>query len=656
MDWAVYDIAFSCEGRRRVNLFSYVLGYSRRQYLCFTERQDFDATVGQHIQAFRHLQGLAATCLYDNMKVVVTRWEDDHPIYNTRFLAFATHYGYRPQACRPRRPQTKGKVERPFHYVELSLLNGRTFRSLEHLNEVTRWWLANVADVRIHRTTKKRPVDAYAEEQPHLLALPEHDYDTARVVYRVVDSEGCIAHEGNQYSVPWQRIGEVLPVRVTETELFVYDHHISQIARHTLSLGQTGKKEIRGEHRPPKDHHQQVEELRRRFQELGEIALRFLEGLLKKQRYGKRQAQRVLALASAYHRQDVLAAMQRAVRYHAYSLSSLERILNTATPKASWQVLSENQQELMRKLTDASSIEPRSSAEYQYLLFDEKIDSRWHRSKTNDQTLQTRILQHLTTLNIPLAAEQLDEILSAAAKAQLSHLQLLERFLSVPANLRQERSIERRIRAARFRDENAAFESFDWEFNRKTINRAEFEELGTGDFIRRRDNLAFVGESGLGKSHLIQAIGRRCCVHGYRVRYVTSAGLLEELTAASGDKTLSSKVRYYSRFDLLVIDEFGFDKLERREYPESPSLLYKVIDSRSRRGSTAMVTNVDFKEWTDYLGDPPLVMAILDRLVDDTIIQRFEGKSYRAYRAEQKAKQKGRQRAASQNETDNQPS
>jgi transposase len=107
MDWAVYDIDFTREGRRRVNLFGYVLGYSRREYLCFTERQDFDATIREHIQAFRHLDGLAATCLYDNMKVVVTRWEDDQPIYNTRFLAFATHYGYRPWACRPRRPETK---------------------------------------------------------------------------------------------------------------------------------------------------------------------------------------------------------------------------------------------------------------------------------------------------------------------------------------------------------------------------------------------------------------------------------------------------------------------------------------------------------------------------------------------------------------------
>ena len=244
MDWAVYNIDFAREGRRRVNLFSYLLGYSRRQYLCFTERQDFDATIGQHIQAFRHLQGLAATCLYDNMKVAVTRWEDDQPIYNTRFLSFATHYGYRPWACRPRRPETKGKVERPFHYVELSLLNGRTFRSLEHLNEVTRWWLANVADVRTHRSTKKRPVDAHAEEQPHLLPLPERDYDTARVVYRIVDAEGCIVYEDNQYSVPWQLVGEVLPARITETEIFVYDRHIRQLAQHALYLGQTGEQRV----------------------------------------------------------------------------------------------------------------------------------------------------------------------------------------------------------------------------------------------------------------------------------------------------------------------------------------------------------------------------------------------------------------------------
>jgi transposase len=372
MDWAEYQIDFAQEGRRRVNLFSYLLGYSRRQYLCFTERQDFETTIREHIRAFRHLGGLAAQCLYDNMKVVVTRWEDDQPIYNTRFLSFATHYGFRPWACRPRRPQTKGKVERPFHYVETSLLNGRNFRSLEHLNEVMRWWLANVADVRTHRTTKKRPLDAHAEEQPHLLPLPERDYDTARVVYRIVDAEGCINYAGNQYSAPWRWVGELLPVRVTETDLLVYDHQIRQVAQHLLLIGSTGQRRIDPAHRPPRDQREQLELLRQRYAELGEVAGRFLEGLLKKQRCGKHQAQRVLLLLQAYHRQDVVAAMERAVRYHAYSLSSLERILGMqATPKPSWQSTSQQQQETLHQLSGSESIQPRSTAEYQYLLFQE---------------------------------------------------------------------------------------------------------------------------------------------------------------------------------------------------------------------------------------------------------------------------------------------
>jgi transposase len=107
MDYSVYDIDFIHEGRRRVNLFSYVLGYSRRQYLHFVEAQDSATTMREHVRAFTHMGGVAATCLYDNMKVVVTGHEDDVPIYNPRFLAFATHYGFRPVACRPRRPQTK---------------------------------------------------------------------------------------------------------------------------------------------------------------------------------------------------------------------------------------------------------------------------------------------------------------------------------------------------------------------------------------------------------------------------------------------------------------------------------------------------------------------------------------------------------------------
>lgn len=370
MDWATYDIDFTQEGRRKVQLFSYILGYSRRQYIYFTERQDFETTIRQHIEAFRHLGGVAATCLYDNMKVVVTRWEDDSPIYNTRFLSFATHYGYRPWACQVRRPQTKGKVERPFHYIETNLLNGRQFRSLQHLNESARWWLAEVADKRIHGTTKKTPLELHAEELPHLLALPSLQFDTAQVVYRHVDTDGTIQIANNRYSVPWQLVAELLPVRILEGELVVYNQSLLEIARHALLGGQIGQRRILAEHLPPKDHEAQMNAIRERYASLGEVAIQFLDGVLAKTRYSKHHAQKVLTLLNVYPKSDVLTAMQRAVTYRAFGYSSLERILaHQGTPKPSWQQLSESEQEAIAKLTDSKPIAPRHSQEYQDLLY-----------------------------------------------------------------------------------------------------------------------------------------------------------------------------------------------------------------------------------------------------------------------------------------------
>ena len=370
MDWATYTIDFTIEGRRRVNLFSYILGYSRRQYIHFTESMDFETTIRQHIKAFEHLGGVAATCLYDNMKVVVTRWEDDAPVYNTRFLAFATHYRYKPWACQIRRPQTKGKVERPFHYIETNLLNGREFRSLEHLNEVARWWLAQVADVRLHGTTKKTPLELHAEELSHLLPLPSLQFDTAQVVYRIVDTDGTIQFAGNRYSVPWRLVGESLPVRITDEHLFAYDRSLSEVARHVMLQGLSGKRRIDPAHAPPRDHEEQMQRLRERFAELGETGVAYLEGLESKQRNSKHQALQVLGLLHAYHKSDMMRAMRRCVEYRAYGFSSLERILaHQATPKPHWQQLDESSQAALKRLSESDPVGPRHSQEYHDILY-----------------------------------------------------------------------------------------------------------------------------------------------------------------------------------------------------------------------------------------------------------------------------------------------
>jgi len=250
--------------------------------------------------------------------------------------------------------------------------------------------------------------------------------------------------------------------------------------------------------------------------------------------------------------------------------------------------------------------------------------------------LHRHVLEHFQTLRVPLSAAELDAVLAEAEKQRWSPLEFLGRLIGPLAELRRQRSIERRIREARFR-EPKTLAAFDWLFNAKAIDRATVESLAAGEFIRRGDNLVLAGQSGVGKSHIVQSVGRAACVLGYRVRYATSADLLRDLTASLADHTLPQRLRYYSNFDLLVIDEFGFDRIERAESGQAASLLYKVIDGRGPKRSTALVTNISFEAWADYLGDAPLAMAILDRLVDGAIVLKIEGRSYRAHRSKQSA-------------------
>ncbi len=377
MDYSTYDLDFSDEGRRRVFAFSYVLGYSRRQYLRFVEAQDFATTVREHIRAFEHLGGVAATCLYDNMKVVVSGYDSDEPVYNPKFLAFAAHYGFRPVACRPRRPQTKGKVERPFGYVESSLLGGRSFRSLKHLNEIAAWWLAEVADVREHRQTKARPIDRHAEEQPYLLPLPARPFEATEIVYRTVDAEGFVVFRQNFYSTPWRLIGQNVAVRLTEDELVIHDRAFLEAARHRLfPRTVVGQRRHCREHEPPRDAQRRTEQLAARFAEFGAAGTRFLEGLLAGNRFGKNQAERVLTLAAAYPRADVLAALERAVRYGAFNLAAVGRILAVrGRPKAPLEALAEDHQTYLDRLLEGEPTTPRLTSDYQALLGEDSHDA-----------------------------------------------------------------------------------------------------------------------------------------------------------------------------------------------------------------------------------------------------------------------------------------
>jgi len=249
------------------------------------------------------------------------------------------------------------------------------------------------------------------------------------------------------------------------------------------------------------------------------------------------------------------------------------------------------------------------------------------------RSLHDDVTDALKTLGVALAPATLDAALQAAERERLSHLEFLHRLLAEPAGARRQRALDRRLREAKFR-ELTTLEGFDWTFNAKGVDRRAVEQLATCDFVRRHENVILVGQTGLGKSRILQAIGQAACVLGYHVRYTTSAKLLQEFTAALADGTFNHKLAGYARLDLLLIDEFGFDRLEREAQAQASTVYYRLLDARSGRRSTALATNIDFKAWADYLGDPPLAAAFLDRLVDGAAILKLTGRSYRAHRAQ----------------------
>ncbi|SES20194.1 hypothetical protein SAMN05518866_1618 [Sphingobium sp. YR768] len=162
--------------------------------------------------------------LYDRMKTAVTGEDDQgHIIYNRSLLALARHYRFVPRACRPYRAKTKGKVERPFSYIRKDFFLGRTFRNLEELNAELIEWLESVANVRVHGTTQRIIVKAFAAEQPELQSLPAERFDAVLKLERRVSHDGMVSMGGNYYSVPdrTRRVVEVeqLPDRIRILDL-----------------------------------------------------------------------------------------------------------------------------------------------------------------------------------------------------------------------------------------------------------------------------------------------------------------------------------------------------------------------------------------------------------------------------------------------------
>jgi len=369
MDWSPYTIPFTRTGKSQVQCFSYILGFSRRQYINFTLHRDFYTLIRRHQDAFQYYGGVPKECLYDNEKTVVLRWECGRPVFNPAFTAFITHYHCKPIACRQGRAETKGKIEAPFKYVEGNLLNGREFQDLEDLRAIARWWLKEKSDLHIHDTTRHAPLELFSQER--LQPLPPHPYDSSEVALRVCDPDGFIQFETNYYSAPSEHIADILSLKATDQEILIYSPELELIAQHQRYPAGLGQRVENPDHFKTKRVRYGLEPVREAFLELGEMAEAFLKGLTERHpRNCGFQARYILRMKEHYQSEAIHRAMEHAIRYQAFEARAIERILRAkAIPRTLESVRNERaRQELQKALP---KITQRPLDQYSELLREE---------------------------------------------------------------------------------------------------------------------------------------------------------------------------------------------------------------------------------------------------------------------------------------------
>lgn len=219
--------------------------------------------------------------------------------------------------------------------------------------------------------------------------------------------------------------------------------------------------------------------------------------------------------------------------------------------------------------------------------------------------------------------ESLDVRLQEAAGNNLSHEEFLELILQDETNIRQQRLITRRIKAANFRDLKT-LEDFDFSFN-TSIKRKQVFDLASCRFIREQRDVLFVGPPGVGKSHIAQAIGYHAIKANFVVLYRSVFDAVRELMADDPLSDPDRAMRKYLKPDLLIIDDMGLKHLPGR----AGEYLFEVIMRRYENRATIMTSNRPIEEWGKLIGDVPSATAILDRFLHHAEIINIRGKSYR---------------------------
>lgn len=229
----------------------------------------------------------------------------------------------------------------------------------------------------------------------------------------------------------------------------------------------------------------------------------------------------------------------------------------------------------------------------------------------------------LGELDFEFAVPVLAELIERAVREEMSLAQFLELVLVTERDSREARRVKTALRLSGL-PAGKTLEEFDFLFQRG-VDRAKVEMLATCEFARRRENVLLLGPPGVGKTHLAAGLGIKAVQCGFSVTFTSADDLIAQLRK-DDEEGRTSRRRKHMSSAVLVIDELGFQALDRRD----AHLLFKVISFRYERGATVITSNKSIREWPDMLaGDEALATAILDRLLHHCHVVQIDGRSYR---------------------------
>lgn len=350
------------EGRhRRAWLFLMTLSHSRHAYGEFVFSQDTDTWLACHRRAFEFFGGVPRKIVLDNLKAAIIKAALYDPLVNRSYREFAEHYGFLISPCLPGMPQHKGKVERGVPYVRKSFMAGRAFRDVADANAQLIDWLLTKAGLRVHGTTKRKPLEVFeALERSALLGLPEKPFGIVAWKDAILHRDCHVIVDGSYYSAPHRLRGETLLVRIGDGMVRVFHDH-QLVATHIRATRPGTRRTITGHYPPEKAAwlEQSPQWCLAQARGIGPATHRFIREIFSRQHPldGLRCAQGILAFAKRYSAPRLEAAAARALTFGAFTYQAVKRILEQGLDRHPQPPLQEEQPPLPRAYLYARPID-----------------------------------------------------------------------------------------------------------------------------------------------------------------------------------------------------------------------------------------------------------------------------------------------------------